>query len=104
MSKGSKVESVGVFVNEPLSKMVGFQKKAKFQTFQLHGEEGPEVLSKIDASLKLLKLNPVDLNRIDNFIKAPKSKLLIDAPPSLDGCYGGRGEKLIGVARTIKKR
>ena len=30
-------------------------KKSQFQTFQLHGEEGPEVLSKIDAVLKLLK-------------------------------------------------
>ena len=30
---------------------------------------------------------------------------LIDAPPSFDGCYGGRGEKADwSFARTIKKK
>jgi phosphoribosylanthranilate isomerase len=107
ITRSYKIERVGVFVNEPISKMIEFQKKADFQTLQLHGEEGPEVLSKIDSKFRIIKkLNPKDLDNIDLFLKAhPKVSFLIDAPPSFDGLYGGRGEiSDWDFARAVKKK
>ena len=101
------IEKVGVFVNEPISKMIDFQKKAGFQTFQLHGEEPPEVLSKIDRKFNIIKkLNPKDLPKVHLFLNShPKVSFLIDSPPSLDGFYGGRGEVADwSFAKDVKKK
>jgi len=98
---------VGVFVNESISKMIDAQKKVKFQTFQLHGEETPKILSNIDHQFNVIKkLNYQDFSNIPLFLKAhPKVSFLIDAPPSFHGSYGGRGELSDwDFARKVKER
>ncbi|MEC7182876.1 MAG: phosphoribosylanthranilate isomerase [Bdellovibrionota bacterium] len=98
---------VGVFVNESLCKMIDVQKKVKFNTFQLHGEESPQVLSSIDHKFNVIKkLNYMDFPNIHLFLRAhPKISFLIDAVPGLNGSYGGQGEiSDWSFARKVKKK
>ncbi len=98
---------VGVFVNETISKMKEIQKKVKFHTFQLHGEESPETLSSIDHQFNIIKkLNYKDFPKIHLFINAhPKVSFLIDGLPSSNGLYGGLGEVSDWTfAKKVKER
>ncbi|MBG08720.1 MAG: N-(5'-phosphoribosyl)anthranilate isomerase [Halobacteriovoraceae bacterium] len=98
---------VGVFVNESISNMIDIQKKVKFHTFQLHGEEKPEVLSKIGHQFKIIKkLNYQDFPNIKLFLKAhPQVSFLIDSLPTHNGLYGGVGEVSDwNFARKVKEK
>ena len=98
-------ETVGVFVNETVEKMNEFQKIAGFSTFQLHGEEGPEKVSRLNGKV-IKKINFSDLSKIESFLKCrPDIIFLVDSPPSLGGEYGGTG-KLADwkFAEEVKKK
>ena len=98
-------ETVGVFVNETVDTMNAFQKIAGFSTFQLHGEESPEKISRLNGKV-IKKINFSDLSKIDSFLKCrPDMTFLVDSPPSIKGEYGGRG-KLADwkFAKEVKKK
>lgn len=81
---------VGVFVNEKSETINKISKKLKLNMIQLHGDENPELVNKIELPvIKSFRINDeFDFSILKNF---PDTLILLDAF-SKNG-YGGTGKK-----------
>jgi phosphoribosylanthranilate isomerase len=88
-----KVETVGVFVNQPLDEVVGLAEALQLSHVQLHGEEGPSFCTAVAqrTGAKVIKAARVahasDLRDLDRF---HTDYHLLDTKRA--GSYGGTGE------------
>jgi phosphoribosylanthranilate isomerase len=53
------VSSVGVFVNEPIVEMLAIAREVGLDFLQLHGDEPPEVVSRLRRAVPVIKALPV---------------------------------------------
>jgi len=95
------IEPVGVFVNHSVEEIRLICGQCRLQTVQLHGDEPPRLLQKLqkfDAKLKILRayrLGADGFARLDEYLAecetldSMPSACLINA--SVDGVYGGTG-------------
>ena len=82
------VTSVGVFVNQPEGEMRATAAESGIQVFQLHGDEPPELCSRLP--LPVVKAIPVDQVRtLSKLLSYEVSAFLLDTPSR---GYGGSGE------------
>jgi phosphoribosylanthranilate isomerase len=82
------VTSVGVFVNQPEGEMRAIAAETGIQVFQLHGDEPPELCSRLP--LPVVKAIPVDQVRsLSRLLSYEVSAFLLDTPSR---GYGGSGE------------
>jgi phosphoribosylanthranilate isomerase len=86
-----KVKVVGIFVNTPPSEVAALCKSLKLHAAQLHGDETPEDVAELAASLAVFKAFRVDpdflLATLDEYPEA--YAFLFDAAHT--GQYGGTG-------------
>lgn len=101
-------QKVGVFVNEPVGKVLRIAGKLKLDFVQLAGDEEEAYLQKVQKHLPAIRAFRIDEDfRISTLQKSSASLKLADAPA--DGLYGGSGRsfdwrklsKLKGNARLI---
>jgi phosphoribosylanthranilate isomerase len=87
-----EVEAVGVFVNAKPADISSLRAFVRFDTAQLHGDETPEIVSRVASSLPVIKAFRVDAN----FAAAVLNRysdvfaFLLDAARA--GQYGGTGQ------------
>ena len=86
-----KVEAVGIFVNAPVAEVIALCKSLKLDAAQLHGDESPEVVSEIAASIPVIKAFRVEPDfRLETLGEYPEVfAFLFDAAHT--GQYGGTG-------------
>ena len=86
-----EVEAVGVFVNAKPADINSLRAFVRFDTAQLHGDETPDIVSRVASSLPVIKAFRVDVN----FAAAVLNRysevfaFLLDAARA--GQYGGTG-------------
>jgi phosphoribosylanthranilate isomerase len=87
----NKVEAVGIFVNTPVTEVTAMCKVLKLDAAQLHGDESPEVVSEIAASIPVIKAFRVEPDfRLETLGEYPEAfAFLFDAAHT--GQYGGTG-------------
>jgi phosphoribosylanthranilate isomerase len=75
-----KVAAVGVFVNEPEPEMLAIARRVGLDYVQLHGDETPEVVSRVRRSFRVIKAIRVRdsfrVSQLENFKRA--SSILLD--------------------------
>jgi phosphoribosylanthranilate isomerase len=86
------VASVGVFVNEPEPEMLAIARRVGLDYLQLHGDETPEIVSRLRRSFRVIKAIRVRdsfrVTQLENFTRA--SSILLDG---FDGrLRGGTGK------------
>ena len=97
-----EVTAVGLFVNSPADSIHQICKQVGLATVQLHGDERPDFLGKLDSSLSIVRAIRVSDDAIEIVKKdreqcleqsgiAPTAVLLDAAAP---GQYGGTGKSL----------
>lgn len=86
-----KVEAVGIFVNAQVTGVIAVCKALKLDAAQLHGDESPEVVSEIAASIPVIKAFRVEPDfRLETLGEYPEAfAFLFDAAHT--GQYGGTG-------------
>src|SRR5260370_36901002 len=86
-----RVEAVGIFVNAPPAEVIALGKSLKLHAAQLHGDETPETVEEVAASLAVFKAFRVEpefrLETLDEYPEA--AAFLCDAAST--GPYGGPG-------------
>ncbi len=86
----ARVKTVGVFVNESVEEMLRIQKESGIQTFQLHGDESPEVASQLPSVFKAIRpRHESEMASLRKFSNA--SYFLVDAYDA--DAYGGTGNR-----------
>jgi phosphoribosylanthranilate isomerase len=87
-----EIEAVGVFVNAKPADINSLRAFVRFDTAQLHGDETPDIVSRIAGSLPVIKAFRVDANfalaTFDRY--ADVFAFLLDAARA--GQYGGTGQ------------
>jgi phosphoribosylanthranilate isomerase len=87
-----EVEAVGVFVNAKPADINSLRAFVRFDTAQLHGDETPDIVSRVASSLPVIKAFRVDANlpfsAFDKF--ADVFAFLLDGARA--GQYGGTGQ------------
>src|SRR5260221_1780076 len=87
-----EVEAVGVFVNAKPADINSLRAFVRFETAQLHGDETPDVVSRVASSLPVIKALRVDANlpfsTFDKF--SGVFAFLLDGARA--GQYGGTGQ------------
>jgi phosphoribosylanthranilate isomerase len=101
----NKVSVVGVFVNAPEDKMLTIARSVGLDYLQLHGEESPELVSRLKRSFPVIKAVRVR----DSFRPAQLAQFKRAAAFLLDGFHprrhGGTGRKFDwGKARRARSR
>ena len=90
-----RIEVVGVFVNEPVDKMLEIARAVGLDYLQLHGDESPETVSRLKRTLPVIKALRVQESfsqaRLAQFKRA--SALLLD---------GFQPRKFGGTGKTFK--
>jgi phosphoribosylanthranilate isomerase len=82
------VTSVGVFVNQPEGEMRAIAAETGIQVFQLHGDEPPELCSRLP--LPVVKAIPVDeVRTLSKLLSYEVQAFLLDTPSR---GYGGTGQ------------
>src|SRR6202041_3698555 len=87
-----RVKAFGVFVNEPEADVLRIAHQVKLQQLQLHGDESPETVERLQREFAVMKAIPVRGNRLSSQLKgfAKADALLLDG---FDGKkYGGTGK------------
>jgi phosphoribosylanthranilate isomerase len=86
-----RVEAVGIFVNAPVTEVIALCKSLKLDAAQLHGDESPEVVSEIAATIPVIKAFRVEPDfRLETLGEFPETfAFLFDAAHT--GQYGGTG-------------
>jgi len=86
-----EIEAVGVFVNAKPADINSLRAFVRFDAAQLHGDETPDIVSRVASSLPVIKAFRVDANfvlaTLDRYSDA--FAFLLDAARS--GQYGGTG-------------
>src|SRR5260370_37471113 len=86
-----RVKAVGIFVNAPPAQVIALGKSLKLDAAQLHGDETPETVAEVAASLAVFKAFRVEpefrLETLDEYPEA--AAFLFDAAST--GQYGGTG-------------
>jgi phosphoribosylanthranilate isomerase len=87
-----EIEAVGVFVNAKPADINSLRAFVRFDTAQLHGDETPNIVSRVASSLPVIKAFRVDANFLlstfDQF--SDVFAFLLDAARA--GQYGGTGQ------------
>ena len=86
-----RVKAFGVFVNEPEADVLRIAHQVKLKQLQLHGDESPETVERLQREFAVMKAIPVRGNRLSSQLKgfAKADALLLDG---FDGKrYGGTG-------------
>jgi phosphoribosylanthranilate isomerase len=87
-----EVEAVGVFVNAKPADINSLRAFVRFDTAQLHGDETPDIVSRVSSSLPVIKAFRVDAHfspaTLDRYLNA--FAFLLDG--SRAGQYGGTGQ------------
>lgn len=87
-----EVEAVGVFVNAKPADINSLRAFVRFDTAQLHGDETPDIVSRVASSLPVIKAFRVDssfsMKTFDKFTDV--FAFLLDG--ALTGQYGGTGQ------------
>jgi len=87
-----EIEAVGVFVNAKPADINSLRAFVRFDTAQLHGDETPDIISRVARSLPVIKAFRVDsgfsMSRFDQFSDA--FAFLLDGARA--GQYGGSGQ------------
>lgn len=86
------IEAVGVFVNAKPADINSLRAFVRFETAQLHGDETPDIVSRVASSLPVIKAFRVDVNfSMSTFDKFPDAfAFLLDGARA--GQYGGTGQ------------
>ncbi|HET9318306.1 MAG TPA: phosphoribosylanthranilate isomerase [Bryobacteraceae bacterium] len=86
------IEAVGVFVNAKPADINSLRAFVRFETAQLHGDENPDIVSRVASSLPVIKAFRVDANfSMNTFDKFPDAfAFLLDGARA--GQYGGTGQ------------
>jgi phosphoribosylanthranilate isomerase len=88
------VEAVGIFVNHPPREVIQISKSLRLDAAQLHGDEAPEMVTRVSANVPVFKAFRVDpqfaLSTLEPYADA--SAFLLDA--SQAGQYGGTGHTI----------
>lgn len=85
------IKSVGVFVNEPITSLVNYEKERVVDIVQLHGDEDADYIKELKTKIELPIIKAIRVKNkinLDENIKA--DFLLFDK--YLEGAYGGGGE------------
>jgi len=83
------VKLVGVFVNSPFEEIKNILNSCSLDLAQLHGDESPEIFSKLSPrALKAFRGIPDD-DRIELYARSEPPSFLVDA--TVSGSYGGTG-------------
>lgn len=86
----NSIQKVGVFVDEPLAKVLAIQQAVPLDIVQLHGSESPEYVKAIPVPV--IKAFPVKDGKLpDNLSDYRNTTILLDAPPAR--YLGGNGTK-----------
>ncbi|HLZ90678.1 MAG TPA: phosphoribosylanthranilate isomerase [Candidatus Acidoferrum sp.] len=87
-----EVEAVGVFVNAKPADINSLRSFVRFDAAQLHGDESPDIVSRVAGSLPVIKAFRVDANfSLSTFDRFPDAfAFLLDAARA--GHYGGTGQ------------
>jgi phosphoribosylanthranilate isomerase len=87
----SRVKAVGIFVNAPPAEVIAMGKSLKLHAAQLHGDETPETVAEVAASLPVYKAFRVEPDfRLETLDEYPEAEaFLFDAAST--GQYGGTG-------------
>ncbi len=87
----ARVKAVGIFVNALPAEVIALAKSLKLDAAQLHGDETPETVAEVAASLAVFKAFRVEpefrLETLDEYSEA--AAFLFDAAST--GQYGGTG-------------
>jgi len=87
-----EIEAVGVFVNAKPADINSLRAFVRFDTAQLHGDETPDIVSRVASTLPVIKAFRVDANfplaTLDRYSDA--FAFLLDAARA--GQYGGTGQ------------
>ncbi len=86
------IELVGVFVNEPVERLIEVGRCARLTTLQLHGNEPPELLPEL-LDFRVIKALSItsedDLSRLSQY---PGAQMLVDTPCEEWGGSGKTGD------------
>jgi phosphoribosylanthranilate isomerase len=87
-----EIEAVGVFVNAKPADINSLRAFVRFDAAQLHGDENPDIVSRVARSLPVIKAFRVDSNfSISTFDQFPDAfAFLLDGARA--GQYGGTGQ------------
>ena len=87
-----EIEAVGVFVNANPADINTLRAFVRFDAAQLHGDETPEIVSRVASSLPVVKAFRVDANFVLTTLKryADVFAFLLDGARA--GQYGGTGQ------------
>lgn len=87
-----EIQSVGVFVNEPLENLIRYEKEKVIDMIQLHGDEDEEYILALKAKVKLPIIKAVRVKKAEDLTQCfDVDFLLFDK--YLEGAYGGGGER-----------
>ena len=96
-SKNKSISSVGVFVNEPITKLQKILKILKLDYIQLHGNEDKNYMHEVkqNSSIKIIK--NISVNSKEDLLKIEKYPnadfLLFDYKPTKEELPGGNAKK-----------
>jgi phosphoribosylanthranilate isomerase len=87
-----EIEAVGVFVNAKPADINSLRAFVRFDAAQLHGDETPEIVSRVASSLRVIKAFRVDANFVLTTLNryAEAFAFLLDGARA--GQYGGTGQ------------
>src|SRR5277367_6652639 len=87
-----RVKAVGVFVNEPEADILGIARQVKLRRLQLHGDESPEAVERLQREFAVIKAIRVRGSALSSKLKgfAKADALLLDGFDRRQ--YGGTGK------------
>lgn len=89
------IQTVGVFVNEPLKHVTALCSQGIIDLVQLHGDEDQSYMEELKARVDQPIIRAVRVREPEQIKQAsrlPCDYLLLD--PYVEGCYGGSGRRL----------
>jgi phosphoribosylanthranilate isomerase len=87
-----EVEAVGVFVNAKPADISSLRAFVRFDTAQLHGDETPEIVSRVASSLPVIKAFRVDANFAAAVLNRYSDVFAFLFDAARAGQYGGTGQ------------
>ena len=87
-----EIEAVGVFVNAKPADINSLRAFVRFDAAQLHGDETPEIVSRVASSLPVIKAFRVDANFVLTTLNRYANAFAFLLDGARAGQYGGTGQ------------